>query len=541
MTRGYRYWSIIGCRRVNGKPTPYVIEYLGNDQKLMQLVQAAKTGSGPIRLKSYAYGAVRALLKVAEEISLIEIFQRHFPKQVRNGLDVAQTILLASIYRTLRPGSKRAFRSWARTNSLKYLLGFDPGVMTAQKFWDQMDEVTEEQLPLVETEVCRKVLEQVGVPLETLLYDVTNFYTYVATGNERNQLCRRGHNKQRRNNLRQYNLSLLVTRRESTPVWWTVYEGNIPDVASFPKRIAAIQSRLQAYIGELRNITIVVDKGNYSKEIQRQLEQAGLDWICALPLRTLPEVCEIKRSEFYPVTLGDCSVPAYRLERTVWGKKMTLVLTFSEQLRNGQLRGFEQALLKTQGLLKEMNGSRRDPVKVKAQVAALLAREHVGEVLKVTVRAEAGCIKVDWTSDDDRYGYLVREYFGRRLLLSTRSDLTDAEVIQGYDGLGTIENVFRRMKDPLHLSVIPEYHWTDHKIKVHVFTCIIGLILCGLLQKRVRDQGIEMTSGRILDELSNVREAWISVPADGKAKSPVRRQLEEMDEETRRIATAAGI
>ena len=537
--KGHWYWYLVECRRVNGKPRPFVLKYFGSNERLLQLLTNPGANAAPTGITSYAYGAVRGLLKVAEDLGLSEILERHFPDQERNGLNVAKTLLLASIYRALTPGSKRAFGTWARQTALPYLVGFDPAHMTSQHFWDQMNTVTEEQLKLVETEVSRKVVERVGLPLEVLLYDVTNFYTYVATGNTRNRVCQRGHNKQHRNDLRQFNFALLVARRQPLPIWWTVYEGNLPDVASFPTFIARIRTALQAYTGELKDITVVVDKGNYSKRIQQQLEQAGLNWIGALPLSTVPEVCQIKKRQFYPVAGRE--VLAYRLERFIWGKALTLVVTFSEGLRAGQLRGLEQGLAKAIEFLKVANGSKRDEVKLRNELTALLAREHVGEVVKVTVSTEAGRIKLAWRIDLERYRYLCDEYFGRRLLLTTRPDFTDEEIIRGYDGLGTIENVFRRMKDPFHLSVIPEYHWTDQKIKVHVFTCVIGLILTGLLHKRVRDHGIEISAGRLLDELSNVREVWVTEPVSGRNKPTAKRQLEEMSEDTRRLVQAIGI
>lgn len=494
-----------------------------------------------MEITTYAYGAVRSLLKVAEELGLSEVFGRHFPDQERNGLSVAKTLLLASIYRALKPGSKRAFGTWARRTALPYLVGFDPAHMTSQHFWDQMNTVTEEQLRLVEAEVSRKVVEYVGVPLEVLLYDVTNFYTYVATDNTRNRVCQRGHNKQHRNDLRQFNFALLVARRLPLPVWWAVYEGNLPDVASFPAFIARIKTALQAITEGLKDVTVVVDKGNYSKRIQQQLEQAGLNWIGALPLSTLPEVCQIEKRQFYPVSVAGREVLAYRLEQSLWGKTLTMVMTFSDGLRAGQLRGFEEGLAKAIEFLRVASGSKRDKIKLRNELTTMLAREHVGEVLKVALSTKAGRIKLDWKIDEARDRYLRDEYFGRRLLLTTRPDFGDEEIIRGYDGLGTIENVFRRMKDPFHLSVIPEYHWTDQKIRVHVFTCVIGLILTGLLHKRVRDQGIEISAGRLLDELSNVREAWVTEAASAETKPTAKRQLEEMSEEAKRIVRAIGI
>jgi transposase len=530
---GNWYWYLTGCRRKQGKPTPYVIKYIGSNAELLRML--AHPDQTPVEIKSYSYGAVYGLWQVAQESGFLEIFSRYFPSQERNGLSVARTLLVASIYRALKRGSKSSFESWAKETALPELAGFDPAALTAQHFWDQMNTVTEEQLQLVEAEIRRQVVTQVGIPLEVLLYDVTNFYTYVATGNTRNHICQRGHNKQRRNDLRQFNLALLVARRLPIPLWWSVYEGNIPDVASFPKLITQIRSAVQEFTGHDKDITVVVDKGNYSKRIQQGLAEAALDWIAALPLTTLPALPQIKRAEFHPVDLDNRTVLTYRLNRSLWGKPLTLVLTFSEKLREGQLRGFERALKQTTDFLQATDGNKRDLDKLKTELKPLLSREHVGKVLRVSLTAVDGRIKADWSIDAAQYRYLTEEYFGRRLLITTRQDFTDAEVIKGYDGLGAIENVFRRMKDPFHLSVIPEYHWTDQKIRVHVFTCIVGLILTGLLHKRVRDHGVKISAARLLDTLSGIREAWVVKKPLAGTKVGAQRQLESTSERGKRI------
>ncbi len=36
---GHDYWYIVECRRVNGKPRPFVLEYIGKAENLLQRLQ----------------------------------------------------------------------------------------------------------------------------------------------------------------------------------------------------------------------------------------------------------------------------------------------------------------------------------------------------------------------------------------------------------------------------------------------------------------------------------------------------------------------
>lgn len=62
-----------------------------------------------------------------------------------------------------------------------------------------------------------------------LAYDTTNFYTYIASNNTRNDLAQRGHNKQGRHNLRQVGLSYVLDGENGLGLCHHVYRGNVAD------------------------------------------------------------------------------------------------------------------------------------------------------------------------------------------------------------------------------------------------------------------------------------------------------------------------
>ena len=67
-----------------------------------------------------------------------------------------------------------------------------------------MDRLEIESIASIETELSRHVVQTFGISTESLYYDVTNFFTFIDSRNDRCDLPQRGKNKQKRNDLRQF-------------------------------------------------------------------------------------------------------------------------------------------------------------------------------------------------------------------------------------------------------------------------------------------------------------------------------------------------
>ncbi|WP_169702849.1 hypothetical protein [Candidatus Kuenenia stuttgartiensis] len=79
-SRGYKYWYIVESRRVNGKPRPIVLAYLGKADDLLKQLQGL---TEKLRLKSYSHGAVAALLSVANALDVPSVINKYIksPRQ----------------------------------------------------------------------------------------------------------------------------------------------------------------------------------------------------------------------------------------------------------------------------------------------------------------------------------------------------------------------------------------------------------------------------------------------------------------------------
>jgi len=537
-THGKEYWYIVECRRVKGKPRPFVLEYLGNAQTLLRRLRKEE---GQKKLKSFSHGAVYALLKIAQDMELPSILKKHLTGQQRGGLPIADTLLAGAIYRSLNPGSKRRFSRWAKGTTLPKLMGFDAAKVTSQHFWDQMDEVSDEAIERIENDIAGQVGKTCGLGHSVLFYDTTNFYTYIATKNHRVSLAQRGHNKQKRHDLKQFNLGLITTREFLLPLLSYVYEGSRNDVSIFPDYLKMMIKRLKSILGSIEDITLVFDKGNNSQKGMEVLEEAKIGYVGSLSIYSHKDLISVPSHEYYPVELSTGGkILAHRSEKMLWGGKHTILIKRSDKLKEGQIRGlFRDINKKTLALedLKEKltspKAKKRKRDQLEKQVDRLLSGQFIKEVIRVTIHERKGRksgFDIDYQIDEKKKERIIEDIFGKKLLFTNRGEWTDAEIIEAYHGQGRIEKLFRHLKNPYYLAVRPQFHWTDQKIKVHTFICLLGLLLAEGLRKRISEAGIKMSLEEILFHLGNIRESTTIFFTGKRGRPRVALQLEEMDE-----------
>lgn len=64
--------------------------------------------------------------------------------------------------------------------------------------------------------------------------------------------------------------------------------------------------------------------------------------------------------------------------------------------------------------------------------------------------------------------------------------------------------------DGMHVMLRPQYHWTDQKLHVHVFTCVLSYLLARLLHIRAQQTiGYTRSMEQLLDTLAQVRRVNI--------------------------------
>jgi len=531
---GTTYWRIVESRRINGKPRAIPILQLGTADALLERLLGS-TG-GTMQLKTFQHGDIASLIAIAHRLGLAEIIDRHVPLSDRVGKDARQrpsvgtTMVLAACNRAIRPRSKRGWASWAAGTSLSQLIpGLKTKRLTSQFFWDQMHRIPISTLPAIESELAAVLVKEMGISLDTLFYDTTNFFTYIDSTNAHCAVPQRGHSKQKRSDLRLFGLALLVSRDGQIPLCSHVYPGNQADVTEFPPALTLIRQRLADLSVNLQDVTLVYDRGNLSEKNQGLVDSFACGYVSALVPAQHRDLMAVPLSTYQSAAEGPLAgVPVHRTSKTVWGRERTVVLYVSETLRSGQQRGLDQHLARAQKTLndwKQRLGKPRSGVRsavmIDRRIERILAPQFLKRVLHISYdREKKGSERLQWSVDHAAYDALCRDYFGKRILISNRDQWSSEEIIRAYRGQSQIENAFRQSKDDEHFAMRPQFHWTDQKIHVHAFICLLALMMGRLIERTARTLGRTESLSSLMDELETIRLAMVLTKSGSKAGRP---------------------
>lgn len=253
-------------------------------------------------------------------------------------------------------------------------------------------------------------------------------------------------------------------------------------------------------------------------------------------------------------TINNKSIDCYRARKTIWQLDLTVIVYISEKLRQGQIRGLLANLEKLSTQMNELKEtisqpSRKGPKwteeKLKKKIASII-NSHASEKLVgwELAHADGDCFVLDYWLNTSYYNYLTEQWFGRRILISNRHDWPTKEIILAYWGQAKVEYAFKNMKNPFHLAMRPQYHWTDQKIEVHSFICVISFLLGMVAYKEAREKAnFKGCPNTLLEMLSKVNLAtFIDAPTEkSKGKYKATRCIEEMDDDIQTLAKAMGL
>ena len=546
ISRGKKYWSIVESRRVNGKPKHVILEYLGTADTLIDRLK----DDSKMSISSYSHGDTSALLHQAEELDIINIINKHLPaspndkKPMRNGLTVGASFLLAAIGRACHPTSKMGWYEWCKTTSMEYCLKSSFKDLNSQHFWDQMNALPEESIPGIEEEIVSRLLKTYDVPLDTLLYDTSNFFTFVDSSNKHCDIPQRGKNKQKRYDLRQIGLALLVSRKHQLPLFHKTYEGNKNDYTVFSETLNEVSSRIRTIITELKDVTLVFDKGNNSKANFQKLASQKLFYVAGLVPSHFKNLIKEANKNFEPISINGEEIPAWRVKREIWNEERTCVIVISKQLKEGQIRGIHQHLEKKCKSLEELKKQLENPKRkkqlntddIQERLTKIIKGQFIDEILKYSFfPLDDGGISFTYYIDHEAFMNLQKNILGRKILVTNRHEWTSGEIILAYRGQSKVEYAFRTIKNPHHLAIRPQYHWTDQKIKVHFMICIIGYLLTMVAYMKAKEKaGYQKSINRFMEDLKNIR---LNCRIKKKSRK-VKYQLETMPKDLKKVAKA---
>ena len=556
--KGQTYYYSREVARVGGKPKIVSQRYLGKAADIEAAIAGATVM--PDRTRHLAFGDVAAVWEMLERLHLAEIVDDVVgARRSDAGASVGTYIALAALNRVVDPCSKLAFSDWWDTTAGDRWLRLSPGALDHRRFWEAMDAIGEDDLQQIERRLVAAMVETFAVDLSGLVLDMTNFATWIDSGNDRAAIAQRGHSKQKRNDLRICGLALVVSTDGGVPLVSHAYPGNKPDVTQFGATVNELVTRFSTLLFDDaggdddlpdERLTLVYDAGQNSNDNYELLDSTPLHFVGSLPPSDHPELLAVPK-DAYSVVDNDAfpGLVAFETTKVVFGKERRLVVCHSKALHEKQSRGFTQTLAKTHRQLAELAArlsrgkTRKSREKVEADLAAIVAPRWVSRVMTITLVGEDPAeLRLSFAIDEDARAALETELFGKRILFSdkTPDEAATAQIVAEYRSQEAVESDFRQMKDVKVVSFSPMFHFTESKIRVHVFYCVVALMVARLMVREADQAGIHLSVRALLHSLAGIEETLLLYQGE-RGRPRARRMLTEQDATQRRLYDLFGL
>ncbi len=545
---GRTYYYLVESARVAGKPRIVAQQYLGSAEELAARLSQSGPGE-PTRTRHRAFGDLAAAWSVLQRLQVAAIIDQVVgPRRADAAASVGTYLALATLNRMVAPCSKLGFARWWQTTAGERLVKLPAAALDHRRFWEAMDAVTVADLRAIERAIAAQLVEVFGLDLSGLVLDMTNFATFIDSANPRNTIAQRGHAKQKRFDLRLVGVGLVVTRDGGVPILSHAYQGNRPDVTQFSAVLDELVARFGALAQATDALTVVYDAGCDSADGQAEVEASPLHFVGSLRPSDHPDLLAIPARRFAVVDATRFpGLTALETRTTALGADRRVVITHSETFHAAQARGLEQTLGRARRQLAVLQArlargrTRRPRAAVEHEIAEILRPRWLARVITWQLAGDRpASLRLSWRTDPAAKRRLAAEVFGKRLLFTDREDWPLAEVVAAYRSQADVEAGFRQLKDPKVVSFSPMFHWTDHKIRVHVLCCVLALALAHLLRRQAAQAGIVMSVRELLSTLASVQET-VLLYQGARGRPRARHVLTELDPTQQRLYDLFGL
>lgn len=529
--KGRPYYYIREIQRVNGKPKVVSQVYLGSAESIARRFREAEQARRPLRLRSRSFGALFVIHEMEKILDTIGIIDRIVPRAPREkGPTVGEYFFYAWLNRLISPRSKRALRNWYSHTAIQEIRPVVLEELSSQRYWEKWSRVSQEDVEAIGRAFFAKVWELQPLPPECLLFDTTNYYTFMSS-DTRSKLCERGHNKASRHHLRQVGLALLVDRETHLPLFYNAYEGNTHDSRVFRRVIDELFGVMCGFNQTKQRLTVVFDKGMNSEEAISGIDDHPrihfitsystyfAEELAGKDLRSFVLLKIARNDRLESEGRGRDRMLAYRTRRDLWGQERTVIVTFNPKTARKQGYTLHRKLDALKAILLEFRrnyrASRphwRDPEAILERYQRACEKLHIGsQYYQIEFGDRRRAPQMSFRKDSYQVAK-AEALLGKNIIVTDNHDWSTEEIVQlSLDRYG-IEKQFRASKSRHHVQVNPFFHWTDSKIRCQLLTCVIALTVLRLLEIRVNaviDAPNRVSGREILDEMSQLNSTWL--------------------------------
>jgi transposase len=523
------YTSVLLCESYRdpekgGAPRNRVLINLGSLDKLgMDTVR--KLGQGFLRIAGIAeraavapeavcapdFGHVFAVSHIWDNLGLSAALNR----AGLNGdasFEVAAQIKLLVVNRICDPCSKLALLEWLESVRFPGLEKDRPAYQHLLRAMDRLILIKEKAEPFI-----AGLLHDRGKPEGDLVfYDITSTWFDGDRSLTEDDIRRYGYSRDGRFDRRQIAIG-VVMGRSGIPLCHHVFPGNTVDKTTVAQVVADLKTRFK-----LRRVIFVGDRGMLSDDNVDALLAEEFGYIVAHPLRRgalAREGIRLLAGQFDRASQKE----QYAEDES---SGIRCVLSYSPKIAAEVRAGRQQRLGEADAFVKERlarlrkpspQGRKPTPQGTYDRIRDYLRDKGLLSLYRLEIRGEKLSVVPDKKARE------WEEVIDGMLLLETTDLASPAEeIVKRYKELAEIERGWRSLKSTLLLR--PVYHWTEERIRAHVFICVLALQIERWMRKRLKGMSVPAA----IRQLRQIKMVEI-IDAHGKRLIPTRITSEQRE------------
>jgi transposase len=552
--KGRPYLYVREIARVDGKPKVVSQIYIGSPERVAELAKGP-VDSEPRQLKVEEFGALWLAAQADKGIDLARLVDDVVPPGSREtGPSVGEYFLYAVWNRMAQAVSKAALPGWYASTAIQQIRPVDVAALTSQRYWEKWDRVSGHDLEQIARRFFARVWEVESPSADCVLFDTTNTYTFMASHTD-SALARRGKNKHGRDTLRQVGLGLLVARDSRLPLYYRAYPGNLHDSKLFGQVMDEMFGVVCGLHCTKERLTVVFDKGMNAEDNLAWLDaHPQVHFVTTYSTYFADELALTPLARFEPLDLernrrlededhADDRMLAYRTTGEFWGRDRAVIVTHNPRTARKQAYTLEQKLdvvrdelLAMRAKVRAQAPQWRSPDAIRERYLRVCERLHLpSDLYTLSFAHEGGRLTMSFLKDAYRVARKLAS-LGRNIILTDNTDWSTADIVQASLDRWQVEDLFRQCNDPDLVGIGPIRHWTDSKIRCHLFTCVAAMTYLRRIELRLRAAGLNRTAADVMEEMRRLHS--VLTLTDGRSKP--QRRLETPSKTQAEVLSAFG-
>jgi transposase len=453
-------------------------------------------------------GALPVLYALLDVLQVRQTINRHCPTaaQVDHGT-VAMVLILN---RLMAPRPLYQVADWMAQTVLVHVLEIPASKFNDDRLGRTLDAIQEHARDIWQ-DIVHHALVRFEIDLSILFYDLTAFVVHGAYNESQYAKFGFAHNTPM--NKRKIKAGVNASADGNIPTEYGMWPGNTADLATVQENMGRLCHLLRRRGWPINETILIGDRANLNDELAMAYTDHGLHYLAGLQAHKKVHRALLERyptQRFYTHPLDErywgiaCSVMFEHAGRQVTHRGLVVLSgpmrAAHRQARARKLWALNQALWQVRAKIGQPYY--RTVACVQQRANTQLKRSPAGKFMRAHAYAdEADQVHLLWGLDQYAL-WKADQRDGRYLLVTNDWSLSPEQMLALYRQKDGVEKRFTVSKSDLKVS--PIYLHKDERIEAMLLINMLALLAYSLLERQVRQNGLQMTTRCIIQKLESL-------------------------------------